>query len=104
EARLLIKQHGYTLGLWVWLGTREPLLLFHWAGVRDGHHSIGMALMPGPGSSVTWCGQIGEGHPGEPKGGSGSQPGIDLFWCESSNQLIWWDRHREGFRFAWITD
>lgn len=104
EARLLIKESGQTLGLWVWMADKEPLLLFHWPGVRDGHHQLGIALVPGPDSAETWCGKMDSCEPGQPSRVSWANASIGFYQCESSGELISWDSKRQRFRSVLISD
>lgn len=103
EARLLIKA-GSTLGLWIWMADRAPFLLFHWRGVADGHHPMGIALVAGPDSSETWCGRHGECFAGDTERVSWAHPSIGFYRCESSGRLIYWDGKRRSFRTALISD
>ena len=104
EARLLVKEDGQGLGVWVWLAARKaPLLVAEFAH-RDGKHDIGISRV-GPGTYETAC---GKGHWGcktnEPPKLRLGNAGLDVFTCESANQLVYWDTKSKDFKSVWMSD
>ncbi|MFZ5471690.1 MAG: hypothetical protein ACOZIN_19865 [Myxococcota bacterium] len=103
-ARLLSKQNGQGLGVWVWLTSKKKPLLVVEFDHSDGGHDMGIAAA-GPGTYDTACGRgYWTCKADEPAKLSLVNSGLDIFTCESANQFAWWDSKTNAFMSVWMSD
>jgi hypothetical protein len=103
-AKILSKEGGKGIGVWMWLTTQKVPILADTAEHEDGKHDMGIGTV-NTGTFDTAC---GKGYwdcktDEEPKV-TLKNSAVDFFTCESANQYLYWSEKDKKIKTIWISD
>lgn len=104
EVKLLVKEDGQDIGLWIWQSNGYPPTLIEQIHAQDRQHDMALAVIV-PQKIKTACGAgRWKCKRGETALLDLTTPGIKLYTCKGAGRVFYYDEPSSSFKQEWLPD